>query len=123
MCVCMCAWKSKVDGTGVGIMILRWSSADLEMHQFGEAVWPMCSKDLQDNVSKAACGSVDLELTGSEDSRKPWLTRDPLSEPLGARIDAKSKRNLLFQCAGVVPDLMERRRPPAPIQQEAPPTS
>lgn len=47
MCVCMCAWKSKVDGTGVGIMILRWSSADLEMHQFGEAVWPMCSKDLQ----------------------------------------------------------------------------
>lgn len=43
----MCAWKSKVDGTGVGIMILRWSSADLEMHQFGEAVWPMCSKDLQ----------------------------------------------------------------------------
>lgn len=65
----MCAWKSKVDGTGVGIMILRWSSADLEMHQFGEAVWPMCSKDLQDNVSKAACGSVDLELTGSEDRR------------------------------------------------------
>ena len=47
VCVCMCAWKSKVDGTGVGIMILRWSSADLEMHQFGEAVWPMCSKDLQ----------------------------------------------------------------------------
>ena len=35
------------------------------------------------------------------------------SEPLGARINAKSKRNLLFQCTGVIPDLKERQRPPA----------
>jgi hypothetical protein len=35
--------------------------------------------------------------------------RDPLSEPRGAGIDAKSKRNLLFQCTGVVPDPKERQ--------------
>jgi hypothetical protein len=29
------------------------------------------------------------------------------------RIIAKSKRNLLFQCTGVVPDPKERQRPPA----------
>jgi hypothetical protein len=28
----------------------------------------------------------------------------PLSEPCGARIDAKSKRNLMVQCTGVIPD-------------------
>ena len=39
------------------------------------------------------------------------------SEPLGARINAKSKRNLLFQCTGVIPDLKERHQPPAPFQQ------
>jgi hypothetical protein len=43
--------------------------------------------------------------------------REHLSEPLGAKIDAKSKRNLLFQCTGVIPDEKVRHQPPAPVQQ------
>jgi hypothetical protein len=39
------------------------------------------------------------------------------SVPLGAKIDAKSKRNLLFQCTGLIPDLKERHQPPAPVPQ------
>jgi hypothetical protein len=31
--------------------------------------------------------------------------------------DAKSKRNLLFQCTGVIPDPKERWQPPAPVWQ------
>lgn len=52
----------------------------------------------------------DLELEANlgyiESSRLAWAieTWDSLSEPRGAGIDAKSKRNLLFQCTGVVPD-------------------
>lgn len=62
----------------------------------------------------------DLELEANlgyiESSRLAWAieTWDSLSEPRGAGIDAKSKRNLLFQCTGVVPDPKERQRPPAP---------
>jgi hypothetical protein len=40
-----------------------------------------------------------------------------LSEPCGAGIDAKSKRNLLFQCTEVFLDPKERQRPPAPVWQ------
>jgi hypothetical protein len=39
------------------------------------------------------------------------------SVPLGAKIDAKSKRNLLFQCTGLIPDLKERHQPAVPVQQ------
>jgi hypothetical protein len=34
---------------------------------------------------------------------------DPLSEPHGVGNDAKSRRNLLFQCTGVIPDLKKRQ--------------
>lgn len=65
----------------------------------------------------------DLELEANlgyiESSRLAWAieTWDSLSEPRGAGIDAKSKRNLLFQCTGVIPDLKTRWQPLAPIQQ------
>jgi hypothetical protein len=45
-----------------------------------------------------------------------FLPGIPLSEPCGARIAAKSKRNLLFQCTGVIPDPKDRQQPPSPVR-------
>jgi hypothetical protein len=37
------------------------------------------------------------------------LQGTPVSEPHGTGINAKSKKNLLFQCSGVIPDPKERQ--------------
>lgn len=50
-----------------------------------------------------------LWLAHSRCSLRLWLTGDSLSKDMEWRIDAKSKRDLLFQCHGVILDSKERR--------------
>ena len=59
-----------------------------------------------------ACATTDgfVRLLGTLAYWGPPL---PVSELRGAGIHAKPKRNLLFQCIGVVPDPEERWRPPS----------
>ena len=64
-------------------MILRWSSADLEMHQFGEAVWPMCSKDLQTGGS-----TYQLTQTDGDTHSKQWMELGESYGRTGGRIVA-----------------------------------
>jgi hypothetical protein len=98
---------------------LRCRFSTSEILYCGVARWPDEHQDTTPNLWDLHGRSFNIVLSAPhmhiEHIYVPPIVRlwgalayqDPLSEPCGARTDAKSKRNLLFQCTAVVPDPKE----------------